>query len=172
MPVTFSGLQTGAKYLVVVYWFGSHYFRHFANGNLQRYAWVTLNATSGQNSYALNALYETVQKPQAAALNIIAQSPNGTQIGTASEISGYPQHTPGMYLSVTPPGGSAPFTATFTGGSILPFIFLNGQTYTVAMSAGYGHIYFDHWQDNGNRNPTRSIALSGNATYTAVYVQR
>ena len=170
-PITFSGLETGMKYLVVVYWFGNYYFRHFSNGNLQRYAWVTLNATAGQTSYSMNALYENVPKGQAASLNILAQFPNGTQIGTASEIDGYPQHTPGMYLWVAP-GSGAPFTATFTGGSILPFIFFNGQTYTAGMSAGYGKISFDHWQDNGNRSPTRSFGLYGNATYVAVYVQR
>ena len=93
-PVTFSGLQTGAKYLVVVYWYGDYYFRHFSNGNLQRYAYVTLNTTAGQNTYSMNALYESVPTSQAASLNIIAQFPNGTQIGTASEIDGYPQHTP------------------------------------------------------------------------------
>ncbi len=171
-PVTFSGLQTGAKYLVVVYWYGDYYFRHFSNGNLERYSYVTLNATAGQNSYTLNALYESVPAAQAASLNVIAQFPNGTQIGTASEIGGYPQHTPGMYLSVTPPGSTAPFTATFTGGSILPFILFNGQTYAVSMSAGYGNIYFDHWKDSGSTNPDRAIPLNGGSSYIAVYVQR
>jgi hypothetical protein len=172
-PVTFTGLQTGTKYLVVVYGYGDSYFRHFSSGDLQRYSYVTLNATAaGQTSYTLNALFETVPSSQAASLNLIAQFPNGTQIGTASEISGYPQHTPGMYLSVTPPGATAPYTATFTGGSILPFTFFNGRTYTVAMSAGYGSIHFDHWKDNGSTNPTRAFALSGNSSYVAVYVKR
>jgi hypothetical protein len=170
-PVTFSGLQQGAKYLVVVYGYGDAYFRHFSNGNLQRYSYVTLNATAGQASYSMNALYEVVPNAQAASLNIIAQFPNGTQIGTASEIDGYPQHTPGMYLSVTPPGATAPYTATFTGGSILPFIFFNHQTYTVAMSLGYGNITFSHWEDNGNTDPTRAFALNGNATFIAIYTQ-
>ena len=170
-PVTFSGLQTGVQYLVVVYWYGSNYFRHFSNGNLQRYELVTLNSTSGQSTITLNALYENVPKPQAASLNLIAQFPNGTQIGTASEDNGYPQHTPGMYLTVTPPGSGSPFTATFTGGSILPFIFFNGQTYTVQMSTGYSNITFAFWKDNGSTDPTRSFMLTGNATYIAVYIQ-
>jgi hypothetical protein len=170
-PVTFSDLQQGAKYLVVVYGYGDAYFRHFSNGNLQRYSYVTLNGTSGQNSYSMNALYEVVPNAQAASLNIIAQFPNGTQIGTASEIDGYPQHTPGMYLSVTPPGDTAPYTATFTGGSILPFIFFNHQTYAVALSLGYGNITFSHWEDNGSTDPTRSFALNGNSTFIAIYVQ-
>jgi len=170
-PVTFSGLQQGTKYLIVVYGYGDAYFRHFSNGNLQRYSYVTLNATAGQTSYSMNALYEVVPNAQAASLNIIAQFPNGTQIGTASEIDGYPQHTPGMYLSVTPPGGTAPYTATFTGGSILPFIFFNHQAYTVAMSLGYSNITFSHWQDDGSTNPTRAFALDGSSTFIAVYTQ-
>ena len=170
-PVTFSGLQQGTKYLVVLYGYGDNYFRHFSNGNLQRYSFVTLNATAGQTSYSMNGLYETVPKGQAASLNILAQFPNGTQIGTASEIGGYPQHTPGMYLSVTPPGATAPYTATFTGGSILPFIFFNGQTYTVSMSAGYGNVKFSHWKDDGSTDLTRAFTLSGNSTLIAVYTQ-
>jgi len=170
-PVTFSDLQQGTKYLVVVYGYGDAYFRHFSNGNLQRYSYVTLNATSGQTSYSMNALYEVVPNAQAASLDIIAQFPNGTQIGTASEIDGYPQHTPGMYLSMTPPGGTAPYTATFTGGSILPFIFFNHQTYTVAMSLGYSNITFSHWEDNGSTDPTRAFALNGNSTFIAIYIQ-
>jgi hypothetical protein len=170
-PVTFSGLQAGAKYLVVVYWYGDYYFRHFSNGNLQRYSYVTLNATAGQNTYSMNALYEQVPTAQAASLNIIAQFPNGTQIGTASEISGYPQHTPGMYLTVTPPGGTAPFTATFTGGSILPFVFFNKEAYTVSMSTGYSNITFSYWKDNGSTSPTRSVTLNGNETLIAIYTQ-
>jgi len=170
-PVTFSGLQTGVQYLVVVYWYGSNYFRHFSNGNLQRYELVTLNSTAGQNSITLNALYESVPSAQAASVNIIAQFPNGTQIGTASTDNGYPQHTPGMYLTVTPPGGSGPFTATFTGGSILPFIFFNGQTYTVQMSTGYNNITFSYWKDNGSTDPTRSVPLNGNTTIIAIYTQ-
>jgi hypothetical protein len=170
-PVTFSGLQLNTKYLVVLYGYGDNYFRHFSNGNLERYAYVTLNATGGQTSYSMNGLYETVPKAQAASLNIIAQFPNGTQIGTASEISGYPQHTPGMYLTVTPPGAASPYTATFTGGSILPFIFFNGQTYTVSMSAGYSNVSFSYWKDDGSTSPTRAFSLSGNSTFIAVYTQ-
>jgi hypothetical protein len=76
-----------------------------------------------------------------------------------------------MYLTVTPPGSTSPFTATFTGGSILPFIIFNGQTYTVQMSTGYSNIIFSSWKDNGSTDPTRSFALAGNATYIAIYVQ-
>jgi hypothetical protein len=171
-PVTFTGLQLGSKYLVVMYGYGANYFRHFSTGNLQRYSYVTLNTTVGQTAYALNALYENVPNAQAASLNIIAQFPNGTQIGTASEIGGYPQHTPGMYLSVTPPGAASPYTATFTGGSILPFIFFNHETYTVALSAGYSNITFAYWKDDGSANPTRAFDLNGNSTFIAIYTEK
>ena len=76
-----------------------------------------------------------------------------------------------MYLTVTPPGGTAPFTATFTGGSILPFIFFNHETYTVRCPPGYSNITFAYWKDNGSTDRRGAFALNGNATYIAVYVQ-
>src|ERR1700719_3147489 len=44
-PVTFSGLKTGVQYQVVVYWYGNYYFRDFSDGNLNRYALVTVVAS-------------------------------------------------------------------------------------------------------------------------------
>jgi hypothetical protein len=76
-----------------------------------------------------------------------------------------------MYLAVIPPGSASPFTSTFTGGSILPFIFFSGETYTVVMSTGYSNITFAYWKDNGSTDPTRAFTLDANATYIAVYVQ-
>ncbi|MDA4117164.1 MAG: hypothetical protein OK455_02350, partial [Thaumarchaeota archaeon] len=70
-----------------------------------------------------------------------------------------------------PQGSTTPFTATFTGGSILPFIFFNGQTYTVFMSTGYSNISFSYWKDNNNTNPTRTVPLNGNTTIIAIYTQ-
>jgi hypothetical protein len=57
-PVKFTGLSPNFQYQVVVYWYGSYYFRHFSNGNLNRYALVTFSST-GQTT-KLNALYENV----------------------------------------------------------------------------------------------------------------
>jgi hypothetical protein len=168
-PYTFTNLQLGVQYQVVVYWYGSDYFRHFSDGNLNRYALVTLNSTAGQTSYSLDALYESVPKAQAASLNVIAQYPNGTQIGTTFNNQGYPQHTPGMWLTITPLGSTSPFTGTFTGGSILPFILFKGQTYTVSMTQSYNDIVFSHWQDTGSTNPVRTVALNGNTTVIAIY---
>jgi cobalamin biosynthesis Mg chelatase CobN len=71
---------------------------------------------------------------------------------------------------VTPPGSTVPFTGSFTGGSNLPFILFKGQTYTVQMTAAYGNIHFLHWKDNNNANLSRQVTLSGNASYTAIYV--
>src|SRR5580658_6271207 len=76
-PVTFSGLQTGVQYQVVVYWYGNYYFREFSNGDLNRYALITLNAS--QDSVSLTGLYQYVPASDAGSLNIIAQFPNGTQ---------------------------------------------------------------------------------------------
>jgi len=166
-PVTFSGLQTGVQYQVVAYWYGNYYFRQFSDGNLNRYALVTLNAT--QNSVSLTGLYQHVPASQAATLNILAQFPNGTQLGTTFNNTDYIQHTPGMWLTVTPPGSAQPFTGSYTGGSILPFILFSGQTYTVDMTAGYGNVQFLHWKDNNSPSLSRQVQLSGNASYTAIY---
>jgi hypothetical protein len=168
-PVTFSGLKTGVQYQVVVYWYGNYYFREFSNGDLNRYALVTLNAS--QDSVSLTGLYQYIPPSQEASLNIIAQFPNGTQIGTTFNNTDYIQHTPGMWLTVTPPGSAQPFTGSYTGGSILPFILLKGQTYTVEMTAGYGNVHFLHWKDNNSTDLSRKVQLNSGASYTAVYVE-
>src|SRR5579872_5486817 len=167
-PVKFTGLSPHVQYQVVVYWYGSYYFRHFSNGNLNRYALITFSQTGQTNKQ--NALYENVPSTQAASLNVIAEFPNGTLIGTSYCNNGYVQHTPGMWLTVAP-SGQKPFTGSFTGGSILPFILFNGQTYTVQMTLGYKNIAFSHWQDNSNTNPSRTVTLNGNQSLTAIYVQ-
>ena len=167
-PVTFRELSPHVQYQVVVYWYGSYYFRHFANGNLNRYALITFSKAGQTNKQ--NALYENVPSSQAANLNVIAEFPNGTLIGTSYCNNGYVQHTPGMWLTVAP-YGKAPFTGSFTGGSILPFTLFNGQTYTIQMTTGYQNIAFSHWQDNGNTNPSRTVTLNGGQSVTAIYVQ-
>jgi hypothetical protein len=166
-PVTFSGLKTGVQYQVVVYWYGNYYFRDFSDGDLNRYALVTLNAS--QDSVSLTGLYQYVPAAQAASLNILAQFPNGTQIGTTFNNTDYIQHTPGMWLTVTPPGSAQPFTGSYTGGSILPFVLFKGQTYTVQMTAGYGNVQFLHWKDNNSTDLSRQVRLNGEASYTAIY---
>jgi len=119
---------------------------------------------------SLTGLYQYVPASQAASLNILAQFPNGTQIGTTFNNTDYIQHTPGMWLTVTPPGSGQPFTGSYTGGSILPFILLKGQTYTVEMTAGYGNVQFLHWKDNNSTDLSRQVRLTGKASYTAIYV--
>ena len=187
LPVTFTGCQLGVQYGVVVYWYGNYYIRYINDANtgidLQRYDLVTLSQSHPNDT--LTAMFEYVPPPQAASLNIIAEFPNGTQLGTASVVNGYDLHTPGMWLTVTPPFQSTPYTGTFTGGSILPFTLFNNETYTVQMSLDYYgpwvtnltgtgpmvNITWSHWQDNNNTDPNRAITLSGNANYTAIYVQ-
>jgi hypothetical protein len=167
-PVTFKNLQEGVQYGVVVYWYGDYYFRHFSDGNLNRYALVTLTAT--QTSVALDALYQSVPAAQSAHLDVLAKLPNGTLIGTSSTSSGgYIQHTPGMWLDIIPPGSTVPFTGTFTGGSILPFTLFNHQTYTVEMTLGYQRYHFAYWQDTGSTNPNRPVTLNGDTTVVAIY---
>jgi hypothetical protein len=168
-PVTFSGLTPGIQYQVVVYWLPSYYFRHFTDGQLNRYDTVTLNGTK----YAsLNALYENIPQPEAAALDVVAQFANGTQIGTSDNVNGSYFHTPGMWMQLVPPGLRDAYTGSFTGGSVLPFILINHDTYTIQMSAGYQNVVFSHWKDTNSKNPARQVTMSGNATYVAVFVQQ
>ena len=172
-PITFSGLQLGVQYGVVVYWYGNDYIRYINDTNtgmdLQRYDLVTLNQSNPSDT--LTGMYEYVPPSLAASLNILAEFPNGTLIGSSAYQDGYIQHSPGMWLQVIPPGWTTPYTGTFTGGSILPFIFFNYETYTVQMTTGYQDVQFSHWQDNNSTNPNRAFALNGNATYVAIYVQ-
>jgi hypothetical protein len=116
-----------------------------------------------------DALYQYVPKTQAADLNIIAELPNGTLLGTTFNNSGYIQHTPGMWLTITP-GSGAPFTGSYTGGSILPFVLFNNEPYTISMTAGYQNYQFAYWKDTSGTNPDRAITLNGSATYIAVYI--
>ncbi len=167
-PVTFTSLEPGIQYQVVAYWAGNYYFRNFGGGNLNRYALVTFNST-GTTAVSLNAQYQYVPKSQAASLNIIAELPNGTVLGTTFNNSDYIQHTPGLWLTVTPPGASGPFTGSYTGGSILPFVLISGDTYTVQMTLGYGNLQFAYWKDNGSISASRSVFLTENTTLIAIY---
>jgi hypothetical protein len=169
-PVTFHDLEPGLQYQVVAYWYGNYYFRHFSDGDLNRYELVTFNST-GSQQVALDATYEYVPPSHAASLNIIATFPNGTQIGTTFNNTGYIQHTPGLWLTVTPPGDTAPYTGSYTGGSSLPFILPADETYTIEMTPAYGNLHFAYWKDTGSTDPTRSVPLDGNTTLVAVYEQ-
>jgi len=166
-PVTIPNLEPGVQYQIVTYWYGNYYFREFSNGDLNRYALVTFNST-GATSATYDALYQYIPKLQAADLNIMAELPNGTLLGTTFNNTGYIQHTPGMWLTITP-GSGTPFTGTYTGGSILPFVLFNNEPYTISMTAGYQNYQFAYWKDNNSTNPDRTISLNGSATYIAVY---
>lgn len=167
-PITFTNLEPGLEYQVVAYWSGNYYFRNFQGTDLNRYELVTFNDT-GAKSISLLGYYQYVPPSQAAALNIMAEFPNGTVIGTTFNNTDYIQHTPGMWLTVTPPGSNAPFTGTYTGGSILPFVLLSGDNYTVTMTLGYGNLKFAYWLDNNSSNNIRSVFLNSNTTLVAVY---
>ncbi|MCL4517599.1 MAG: hypothetical protein M1587_00195 [Thaumarchaeota archaeon] len=186
-PVTFSNIQFGVQYGVVVYWFAPYYIRYINDSltgiDLQRYDLVTLSQSSP--SATLTGMFEYVPASQSATLNILAEYPNGTLIGSSAIVNGYDLHSSGMWLTVTPPFQSTPYTGTYTGGSILPFTFFNNQTYTVQMvssSCGpdqnisgqiIGIVYnvFSHWQNDNSTNAFKSITLNGSATLTAIYDQ-
>lgn len=168
-PITFTSLEPGIQYQVVAYWSGNYYFRNFGGGNLNRYSLVTFNST-GSTTVSLDAQYQYVSKSEAASLNIIAELPNGTVLGTTINTTSYIQHTPGVWLTVAPPG-SGPFTGTYTGGSILPFVLIGGETYTVQMTLGYGNLQFSYWKDTGSISASRSVFLTENTTLIAVYTE-
>jgi hypothetical protein len=170
-PVTFSNLEPGVPFQIIAYWYGNYWLREFSNGDLNRYGLVTFNST-GPTTATYDALYQYVPPSQAAALNIGTQFPNGTVIGTTFNNTSYIQHTPGMWLTVTPPNSSTPFTGTFTGGSILPFILIKDQNYTVSMTKGYGNcLTFWKWQDTNGTDPVRVVPLYGNVSLIAIYTQ-
>jgi hypothetical protein len=57
---------------------------------------------------------------------------------------------------------------TATGFTPAQFTLNTGQQYVVTVS-DYGSILFDHWQDTGSTNPSRTISISQATTLTAVY---
>ncbi|MHB8566741.1 MAG: hypothetical protein ACYC7D_01665 [Nitrososphaerales archaeon] len=188
-PITFTNLQFGVQYGVVVFWYGNYYVRYINDSNtgvdLQRYDLVTLNQSSPSDT--LMSMFEYVPPSQSASLNILAQFPNGTLIGTSQEnaSANYIQHSSGMWLTVIPPGQTTPYTGTFTGGSILPFILFNRETYTVQMISSYCGMFltnngqtvgpvdieWSHWQNDSSTAATRAITLNGNVVYVAIYDQ-
>lgn len=155
-PKTFN-LTPGKDYVVVLYWCCDYYFRHYSDGTLTRYHEVT----GGSSGKLLKGLYERVPASQAAKLNVIAKDTNGNTIGgTTSNPDGSISTEPGMWMWLTPPGTSTPYTGAYTGSSSTPFVVFEGKTYKITMSS-FGKYEFDHWQDNGSTNPNRSFAMSG-----------
>ena len=164
-PATFPDLEPGVQYQVLASSAGYYYFREFSDGDLNNYESVAFNST-GSTTPTYTALYQYVPPSQAVYLNIMAELPNGTLLGTTVDSV---QVTPGMYLTVTPPGTDIPFTAAYTGSSELPFVLLRNGTYTVTMTIAYGNYKFAYWQDNNNIDPVRAVTLNSNMTLIAIY---
>jgi len=155
-PKTFV-LTPGKEYVVVLYWCCDYYFRHYSDDTLTRYHTVT----GGSSGILLKGMYERVPASQAAKLNVIAKDTNGNTIGgTVTNPDGSISTEPGMWMWLTPPGTSTPYTGAYTGSSSTPFVIFEGKTYKVTMSS-FGKYQFDHWQDNGSTNPARSFAMNG-----------
>lgn len=155
-PKTFN-LTPGKNYVVVMYWCCDYYFRHYSDGTLTRYHTVT----AGSTGILFKSLYEKVPASQAADLNVIAKDTNGNVIGgTTTNPDGSISAQPGMWMWLTPPGTSTPYTGAYTGSSSTPFVVFEGKTYKITMSS-FGKYQFSHWQDNGSTNPNRSFAMTG-----------
>jgi hypothetical protein len=167
-PITFSGLTAGLKYEVVVYWFGNTWFRHFSDGSLNRYYFVM----PGAGPTNLTALYQYVPRSQIAALNVIAELPNGTVIGGDSVVNGSIVAKPGMWMTIGLAGQNSSLTGGYTSSSMTPFYLMKDQNYTIVMSRSYGPYSFSHWKDNNSTDPVRSFFLTTNSTgNVAVYVK-
>ena len=72
MTFTSSVLQPGVQYQIVVYPYNSFYFRHFSDGDLNRYELVTLNTSQPHATF--EAQYQYVPPSQLATLNVIADT--------------------------------------------------------------------------------------------------
>ena len=188
-PVTFQNLTLGVQYGVVVYWFNGYYIRYINDSitgiDLQRYDLVTLTQETPNDT--LHGYFEFVPASMSASLNVQAEFPNGTLIGTSTYIPSlkYPLHSPGMWLTLTPPNSTQPYTGAFTGGSILPFILYDHKNYTVDMILGFCgpwdsglengsapivDLVWSHWL-NSSSGADRVVALNGNTTIIAIYDQ-
>lgn len=139
---------------------GDNYMRHYSDGTLARYHFVTPSLTP----ISLNAQYENVPASQSARLDVTALDSNGNILGSSKMVNGSVVATPGMYMDLIPPGQTKPYTSTFTGAGDLPWILFNNKTYTVEMTTSYGKYYFDHWQDNNSTSPVRAFVLNGDST--------
>ena len=51
----------------------------------------------------------------------------------------------------------------------LAFSVNNGQQYVISPTPSFGNSVFDHWQDNGSKNPSRAISIAKDAPFIAVY---
>jgi hypothetical protein len=76
-----------------------------------------------------------------------------------------------MWMTVTPEDDTSPFTGSYTGGSLLPFILLSGTTYTITATESYGDLKFGYWKDNNSTDFSRTILLNENITLVAIYEQ-
>lgn len=186
-PVAFENLTLGTQYGVVVYWFTGYYIRYINDSNtgidLQRYDLVTLSQSAPTDT--LRCYFEHVPQSQAASLNILAKFPNGTQIGNSSFYGDYILHSPGMWLTLTPPNSSQPYTGAYTGGSILPFIVFDHENYTVDMSLGFCGVWYTGldngsspvvdivWSNwlNSSSGADRTVSMNGNTTIVAIFDQ-
>ena len=159
-PVTFSNLQAGQEYQIVAYWFGEDHFRHYSDGVLTRYHYVT----PGPDPITLTAVYESIPDSQEDKLNVTAIDEFGNIIGdtTGNAENGTLAVTPGMWMAVIPPGQTTPFTGGYTGSSSEPFSLVNGQTYEIQMNS-YQQYQFGFWQDNGSTDPIRAFTMNGDS---------
>jgi hypothetical protein len=69
----------------------------------------------------------------------------------------------GMFVELRQGG-----TVVNSGNTHIDFQVNNGQTYTVTMTS-FQNFVFDHWEDTGSTNPSRSININRDTAVVAVY---
>jgi len=165
-PATFT-LEPNKQVRVIMYWTSDTFFRHWTDGGLHRYHYVT-PTDSGQT---ITAQYEKIALSQQAKLTVLAKTSDGVPIGgtTGTAEDQTLSAEPGLEVQIAPPMSTTPYTAGFTGGSeASPFTLVKGQSYTVIMTE-YGQYKFNHWEDNGSNNSARVVPMNSDLRLTAVY---
>jgi hypothetical protein len=122
-PVTFTSLEPGLQYQIVAFWADNYYFRHFSDGDMNRYELLTLQ---------LDRFHHGVVR---CGLRVCASFAGGhlehnrgipqwdADRHNFQQHRLHPAHS-GMWLTVTPPDATIPYTGTFTGRespSVRPF---------------------------------------------------
>jgi hypothetical protein len=120
----------------------SYQFDHWQDNNTSS---ASRNVTISQD-IAYTAYYRPINN----ILTVSTQLSNGTAINGAT-------------ITLSQNG-----VTVSTGASPTNFSLVSGQQYTVTAS-NTGSFAFDHWQDNGLTNPSRSASITQNTAYVAIY---
>ena len=168
-PVTFKNLEPGLQYQVVAYWAGNYYFRHFSDGDLNRYELVTFNSTGAKTDHSRRGLRVrpslSCGDPQHNR-RVPERHPNRHHL---QQHGLYPAHSRNV----------ADGHASRRGRPVYWFLHRREPPPVCALrwrdlhgpdDAVIRGLIFAHWNDTGSTNATRAVTLSKSATtLIAVY---